>query len=406
MTDLAVSASAPDLAALASAFGNLLHAEGVPVTPEQSGRFARAINLARPLALDDLYWVGRVTLLTGHAQTATFDRAFAQVFGGIVDLADHRGDTSSSPVATPRPQQPSDPSPKVPPPSAGGATGAEPKPRYGPGDAGSADDQREMTAALASAAERLATADFADLEPSELDELALLMRALRMTPPTRPGRRARRHRTGDRLDLRATLRASRHKGGDPAALMRKRRRHRPRKVVVLCDISGSMAPYARAYLQFLHAAAAGSRAEVFTFSTRLTRLTRELGGTRAQASIDQAVAAASDWRGGTRIGHAIASFLDGYGRRGMARGAVVVIVSDGWEADDPALLAEQMARLARLAHRIVWVNPRTADSRYEPLAGGMRVALPHCDALVSGHSFAAMAEVVTAVAAIAQPARP
>jgi uncharacterized protein with von Willebrand factor type A (vWA) domain len=161
-----------------------------------------------------------------------------------------------------------------------------------------------------------------------------------------------------------------------------------------------MESYARAYVQFLHAVAraGGARAEVFTFATRLTRLTRALRVAQPQIALARASAVAPDWSGGTRIGEAIKRFLDDYGRRGLARGAVVVIVSDGWERDDPALLAEQMARLHRLAHRVVWVNPRRSDPRYEPLTGGMAAALPYCDAFVSGHTLRALDEVVEAVA--------
>jgi uncharacterized protein with von Willebrand factor type A (vWA) domain len=169
-------------------------------------------------------------------------------------------------------------------------------------------------------------------------------------------------------------------------------------VVVLCDISGSMEAYSRAYVQFLHANAAMPRAEVFTFATRLTRLTKELAGSQPQLAISRAAAAAPDWRGGTRIGMAIQSFLGTHGRRGMARGAVVVIISDGWERDDPALLGEQMARLRRLAHRVIWVNPRSADVGYQPTVGGMAAALPHCDAFLSGHSLSALSNVVDVIA--------
>jgi uncharacterized protein with von Willebrand factor type A (vWA) domain len=169
-------------------------------------------------------------------------------------------------------------------------------------------------------------------------------------------------------------------------------------LVVLCDISGSMEPYARAYVQLLHATAGSVHAEVFTFATRLTRLTAALAVNQPQLALWRAAAAAPDWRGGTRIGEALKSFLDTYGRRGMARVAVVVIVSDGWERDDPTLIKEQMARLDRLAHRIVWVNPRTADARYQPLAAGMAAALPYCDALVSGNTLAALRELAEVIA--------
>ena len=167
---------------------------------------------------------------------------------------------------------------------------------------------------------------------------------------------------------------------------------------MLCDISGSMEPYARAYLQFLTSAAgSGPHVEAFVFATRLTRLTRALAGRHPERAIQRAAAAAPDWSSGTRIGDALKTFNDRHGRRGMARGAVVVILSDGWERGDPALVGREMERLARLAHRIVWVNPRVSASAFSVQAGGMVAALPHCDALVSGHSFDALAEVAEAI---------
>ncbi len=160
-----------------------------------------------------------------------------------------------------------------------------------------------------------------------------------------------------------------------------------------------MEPYARAYLQLLHSAVGGAKAEAFVFATRLTRLTRALQTRDPDLALRQAGQAAPDWSGGTRIGMAIQRFLDEHGRRGMARGAIVVIVSDGWERGDPEHLGEQMARLRRLAHRIVWINPRSANPLYEPLVGGIAAALPHIDTFVSGHSVAALDEVLEAIAA-------
>jgi len=187
--------------------------------------------------------------------------------------------------------------------------------------------------------------------------------------------------------------------GDPIRLARRRRRVVPRRMVVLCDISGSMEPYARAYLQFLTSAAgSGPKVEAFAFATRLTRLTRALRSRSPERAIQRAAAAAPDWSSGTRIGDALRSFNDRHGRRGMARGAILVILSDGWERGDPALVGREMERLSRLAHRIVWVNPRAAASDFSPRAGGMAAALPWCDALVSGHSLDALEEVAEAIA--------
>jgi uncharacterized protein with von Willebrand factor type A (vWA) domain len=178
----------------------------------------------------------------------------------------------------------------------------------------------------------------------------------------------------------------------------RRRTREPRPLVVICDVSGSMESYTRAFMQFLHAAVGGADAEAFVFATRLTRLTKALRARQPDLALERATATARDWSGGTRIGESLRRFVDEHGRRGMARGAVVVIVSDGWERGDPEVVAEQMRRLRRLAHRIVWVNPRKASSRFRPATGGMAAALPSCDAFVSGHSLQALAEVAAAIA--------
>jgi uncharacterized protein with von Willebrand factor type A (vWA) domain len=167
--------------------------------------------------------------------------------------------------------------------------------------------------------------------------------------------------------------------------------------VLICDISGSMEPYARAYLQLLMSGVDGARAEAFVFATRLTRLTRVLRGAIPAIALERAGRTAPDWSGGTRIGPAIKAFNDQHGQRGLARGAVVVVLSDGWDRGDPEMLGREMARLRRLAFRVVWVNPRRAAPDYAPLVGGMAAALPHVDAFVSGHSLAALEEVIDAI---------
>jgi uncharacterized protein with von Willebrand factor type A (vWA) domain len=253
---------------------------------------------------------------------------------------------------------------------------------------------------MASDEERLAGKRFDALAPHELAQLYRLMSRLELATPLRRTRRYERGRHGQRIDMRRTLRASLRTGGDPIRLARRRRRVARRRLVMLCDISGSMEPYGRAYLQFLACAArSGPHAEAFAFATRLTRLTRALASRHPERAIERAALAAPDWSSGTRIGDALKEFNDRHGRRGMARGAVVVILSDGWERGDPKLVGREMARLARLAHRIVWVNPRVGASGFSVRAGGMVAALEHCDALVSGHSFQALGEVVDAIGA-------
>ena len=202
--------------------------------------------------------------------------------------------------------------------------------------------------------------------------------------------------------MRATLRQARRTGGHAFRLIGRTPATRPRRLVVLCDISASMEPYARAMLQLLYCAVGGAGAEVFTFATRLTRLTPVLAKTSPTRALQQAGQVAPDWLGGTKIGAALKEFNDLYGRRGMARGAVVVIISDGWETGDAELLRKQMERLSLVAFRIVWVNPRTKSSAYQPLAAGMAAAWPHCDAVVSAHTVHALDQLA---AALADPVR-
>jgi uncharacterized protein len=392
-------ARAVDLADVVAAVGHRLHAAGVPVTPERSGRFATALALGRSATVDEVYWAGRVTLLTGHEQIATYDAVFAQVFRGIVDTADWRGQAPPELARGARPHPgPGAPRPTPPREASRGVGTAPPAPATPAGGDTGPGDGADLLAA-ASADERLGPTDLADLSPDELTELRRRLAVRPWATPQRASRRTVRHPRGRVLDLRASLRRARATGGDPVRRAYRHRRRRPRRLVLLADVSGSMAPYARAYLHLLHDAVRGARAEAFVFATRLTRLTKALASAPPDLALRRATEAARDWSGGTRIGAALAAFLDDHGRRGLARGAVVVVVSDGWDTGDPAEVEEQMARLARLAHRVVWVNPRSAAPGYEPLVAGMAAALPHVDVLVSGHSVAALDDVFAAVAA-------
>jgi uncharacterized protein with von Willebrand factor type A (vWA) domain len=270
------------------------------------------------------------------------------------------------------------------------------------GTAGQRAGRQAPLRAIATGVERLASRDFAALSEPELLLLAELMRQLTLATPMRRARRFRSGPRGSRLDFRTTLRQARRTAGDPVRLARQQRRLRPRRLVVLCDISGSMEPYARAMIQLLYCAVGGPRAEVFTFATRLTRITRVLASSRPAAALAQAGRTAPDWSGGTRIGPALKEFNDRYGCRGLARGAVVLIISDGWETGDPAELRRQMQRLSRVAHRIVWANPRTQSPRYRPLVGGMAAAWSYCDQIISAHRLTALDQLT---AALADPVR-
>jgi uncharacterized protein with von Willebrand factor type A (vWA) domain len=376
---------------LAVGLTTALHRAGLPATPERAAGLARALQLVPPVDRAALYWTCRVALVIDRAQLPVFDAVFSAVFDGKLDPADSRGDPTALPSigSEPRTRPASPDSRPVTPGSAGGTAAA------GAGEEG---DVREVVLAVASTEERLRHTSFADLSADELTGVAQLVRRLVLSTPERHSRRSRpTHRHGDRLDLRRTVRAAQRTGGDPARLVHAARRAQRRRLVLLCDVSGSMEPYTRVYLTLLQGAVAGARAEAFVFATRLTRLTRQLRARNPDQALARAGATASDWAGGTRLAEGIGRFVTGSGRRGLARGAVVVVLSDGWAQDEPEDVAEAMRRLRRLAHRIVWVNPRKAAQGYAPLVGGMAAALPYCDAFVSGHSLAALEEVVRAV---------
>jgi len=371
---------------------------GIPTSPERTVGLTRALQLVPPVDRSALYWACRVALVSDRAQLPVFDAVFSAVFDGLLDPADSRGDTTAPPAVGSEPRlRPAAPDRRP--------VGSTPSQAEGTGlssaageDADGEESGREVVIAAASSEERLRHTSFADLTDSELDGVRRLVLRLVLRTPERRSRRTRpiaRH--GDRLDLRRTVRAAHRSGGDPARLVHAHRRTQPRRLVLLCDVSGSMEPYTRIYLALLQGAVVGARAEAFVFATRLTRLTRQLAVRDADTALARAGATSTDWAGGTRLAEGIGRFVSAHGRLGLARGAVVVILSDGWAQDDPAAVAEAMARLRRLAHRIIWVNPRKAAPGYAPLVGGMAAALPYCDAFVSGHSFAALERVVAAV---------
>jgi len=390
---------------LAAAFSQRLHAAGVPVTPGMSEAFARALKITKPISRRRLYCVARAVFVTGFQQVATFNRVFAEVFGkGAKPNPNLEIETEEAPPADELDsQEPEIDELNAPREGEGGDAASQTGEDVDEEDEdqeGEAAKEQLMPIAEASREEVLQEMNFQALNARELASLYRLMVRLQLATPIRKTRRKKRGRRGEHMDMRRTLRKSLQTGGDPIRLSRKKRRVHPRRLVMLCDISGSMEPYARAYLQFLHAArAAGPYSEAFVFATRLTRLTRQLAGRHPQRAIRRATDAVPDWSSGTRIGDALKTFNDRYGRRGMARGSVIVILSDGWERGDPDLVAREMERLARLAYRIVWVNPRVAATDFAPRAGGLVAALPYCDALVSGHSLKSLYEVAEAIAA-------
>jgi uncharacterized protein with von Willebrand factor type A (vWA) domain len=376
----------PDLPELAASFTAALHDAGIAVGPDRTRSFARALTLLAPSTTRELRHCALATLVSDPEQIEPFDAVFREVFGGPADRGAPRG-------------QPGDPPRTLPNTVAGRVPGTRKDTVDGRDRDADAQPQKAPVPFAASPLDRLAGRDFADLSAEELARLSEVMRTLVLRTPTRPSRRRRTAHHGARIDVRRTLSVSRRTGGYPLRLRRFAPRARPRDLIVLCDISGSMEPYARAMLQLLYCAARAAHAEVFTFATRLTRLTPVLRRAGPDDALARAGRVAPDWSGGTRIADCLAEFNERFGRRGMAHGAVVAIISDGWDTGAPADLATQMARLSRVAYRVVWVNPRTASPRYRPLVGGMAAALPYCDAVVSAHNLAALDDFTAVLSA-------
>lgn len=391
-----------DAAELAVGFSTALRRAGLPSSPDRAAWLAQALRIVPPTAREPLYWMCRVTLVSSHEQLPVFDAVFSAAFDGTLDPADTRGDANSPPVTGAEERTRATPSER----RLAHADGHVPASRAPVAAPGIANDDEsngpglEAILTMASADEHLHEKSFAELTPEEAARVRQLVRRIVLATPERRSRRTRQWAHGGaKLDLRRTIRAARRTGGDASSLVYARRRQRPRRLVFLCDVSGSMEPYTQVFLSLLQGAVAGAQAEAFVFSTRLTRLTRQLSNRNADKALALGAAAAPDWAGGTRLAESLRRFIDGYGRRGLARGAVIVVLSDGWAQDAPELVDAQMARLRRLAHRIVWVNPRKAGTDYQPLAGGMAAALPYCDAFISGHNYAALTEAATAIRA-------
>ncbi|MEW2269104.1 vWA domain-containing protein [Streptomyces griseofuscus] len=354
-------------------FVRALRAAGIDASAERMYAFLRAVAVLRPGMRADVYAAGRATLCGGPDDLERYERVFAAYFGA----------TAGSPPL---------PTVRTPPPPRLHARDAD----GGGGTPGERDPLGPPTAALASSTEVLRHRDIAALDAVERAQLHRLLAAFALRGEARRSARRRSARRGE-VDPRRTVRELLRRGGEPARLRRHARVDRPRRVVLLVDVSGSMAPYADALLRFAHAAARGGRTEVFTIGTRLTRVTRELSPRDPDLAMAAVAAAVPDWRGGTRLGELLREFLNRWGQRGMARGAIVVLLSDGWERDDPALLGAQMRRLHALAHRVVWANPRKARPGYTPTAAGMAAALPSVDAFMEGHSLAALERLAAVV---------
>lgn len=357
-------------------FARALRAAGVPVTLDRTQSYLDAVAAVGIADRQATYWAGRATLCSGPDDLERYDEVFSAWF------------LDQEPPPRPRTTPPDRP----------------PSPQATLEDVAGGPDELDddPVRAAASATEVLRHRDIAELAPAERVRLAALFEQLH---PRDPWRRARRRTAWHRgeVDDHRTMRAMRARLGEPVELAWRRRARRPRGIVLLLDVSGSMTPYADALLRLAHrfSASCGTGArpvEVFTVGTRLTRVTRAMRLRDADRAIVAAGDSVPDWSGGTRLGETLRSFLDRWGRRGLARGAVVVIFSDGWERGDAALLAEQMRRLHGLAHRVVWVNPHVGKAGYQPVQGGIVAALAHVDDFVAGHSMATFADLVEVVA--------
>ena len=344
-------------------FGRVLREGGLEVGPRRIADALQGLDRVDLRRRDDVYWTLRQTLVSRREDLEPFDRAFDAWF--------LRAPVEPPPGAAEPAQQPQ---------RSGGGPGAEAEVDGGRVELGGWSDD-----------ELLRTRDFAAMSPEELARARVLIEAIALDRPRRRTHRLRPDRRGRTLDLRALVRASLATGGDPVARPFRSRSAAPRKLVLLLDVSGSMEAYARALLVYLHAARGSGRGvETFAFGTRLTRITAELATRDPDVALAAAARRVVDWSGGTRIGASLKAYNDGWGRRGLTRGAVVVVLSDGCERGDTRLTRTELARLARQAYAVVWVNPLKGHPGYEPVAAGMAAALPSVDRLVSGHDVASL----------------
>ena len=376
MTLIPTTQRAPDEILLG--FTRALRASGVPVTQDRSQGFLAAVA---EVGLDDRQatnWAGRATLCGSPDDLARFDQVFASWFDDRDGLPRARPREASKPAAA-----------TLLPDSEGAGAGED------------AEDD-DVIRAAASVSEVLRHRDVASLDAGEKQRLAGMFTRLSLRPPSRRTARHRRWHRGE-VDASRTLRNSLSRMGEPGEIAWRRRGTRPRRVVLLIDVSGSMSGYADALLRLSHrltqsARSGGGIVETFTIGTRLTHITRALHSRDPDRALVAAGEVVPDWSGGTRLGETLQVFLDRWGQRGMARGAVVVVFSDGWERGDAQLLGRQMARMRRIAHRVVWVNPHRGKAGYEPLQGGVVAALPFCDDFLAGHSLATFADLTEVIA--------
>jgi uncharacterized protein with von Willebrand factor type A (vWA) domain len=365
---------------LLTGFSRELRAAGVAVGTGDILTYCAAMEPLDPTDLLDLYWAGRATLVSKRDDIAVYDTVFRRFFLGGADpvreLITLRARVEAEAEAT----------------LVAPATSPDPE----------GEREEAVLGWMASDVEALRSKSFAACTPEELAALRRIMTRIRLTPPRRRTRRMVSASSGRQPDLRRMVRESLRLHGDPAQLAFRRRRVKLRPLILILDISGSMAAYSRNLLQFAYSARrAAPRVEVFCFGTRLTRLTKALQTRRPDDALERAARAVFDWEGGTRIGESLDSFVRDWGRRGLCRGGVVVICSDGLDRGDPAVLAAAMERLSRLCHTLVWMNPHKGnDPAFRPSTLGMMAAAPHIDRLLSGHDLDSLEELAALLPAL------
>ena len=358
---------------MAVAFARVLRGVDITAPLDSVLTFVDALSLVGMEDRAAVYWAARATLVRRPEDVPTFDRAFAVFWDHRESAGGPEPEALRITIAVDTEDE----------------TGGEGSVRN--------DDDPTITLRF-SGVETLRSKDFAGYTDDEMRLAQEWMERLRVAGTPRQSMRWVPARNGRRPDMRRTVRASLAAQGEVARRRWSRHGDRPRRIVFLLDISGSMEPYARALVRFVHAGVAGrQRVEAFTLGTRLTRVTRELSSRDPDRALRDAGTRVEDWSGGTRLGETLRRFNDEWGVRGMARGAVVVILSDGWDRGDPAALAAEMERLHRVTHSIVWVNPLKVTPGYAPLARGMAAALPFVDEFVEGHSLEALEQLTKVI---------
>jgi uncharacterized protein len=384
-----------DRAAFSTAFSLRLRDAGIAVGFSSMAAFTRALSACAPVSLSRLYWTARISLVRRMADLELFDAVFAAVFDDAVLSLDPNA--RRGPLASAAPN--ADAHSAVPTTTDSLADGAGLPWITRPsvvGSEGASETSVGVPELLPSDVEALADVPFEELNPADLALLRRWLESALAEWPTRRSRRLTRHHSGHRIAMRATLARARRTGWEPVELLRVRPARKPRRLVMLCDVSQSMQAHTTAYLHLMRAAVLSADAEVFAFGTALTRLTPVIAHRSPSGAIELATAKVTDRFGGTRIASNLRALLASH-HGGATRGAVVVIASDGWDSDDPAALAAVMARLRRRAHRVIWMNPRAAAPGFEPLVGAMAAALPHCDELLPAHNLRALAGVIAAI---------